>query len=430
MKYLLQIFFFCLVVNIDLYGQDWININPHFDYPDSSLYNYSGFFVNENEGWFKKGYPGNLWHTNDGGKTWEKQINGTYIWLADLNFIDTSHGWVIGYDLSSGNSNFIMITKDGGKNWRKYSAPIFSCITFSDSLNGFAGGDSIYATADGGITWQSQQSDTGITFGIYNIYFIDNKNGWAVGPSGMGTDAGLILNTTDGGKYWKVNKNPSSIFGYRIYFTDSLHGYVVGSDPPVFEGVINITSDGGKSWQIKDLPCTWLNDIVFTDDSTGWAVGDYGFIWRTSDRGLNWTQIESGTNSDLKRIFFFHNGKVGYIFGSNSTLLKYDKTVVDVQNHSPSLPSSFRLYQNYPNPFNPTTRIDYDISQSGPVLLTIYDLLGREVRVLVNEEKKQGNYTVTWDGKNTYGREVSSGVYYYQLRTSFLSQTLKMVLIH
>ena len=115
-------------------------------------------------------------------------------------------------------------------------------------------------------------------FGIWDVYFVDRKYGWAVGGSSDLLDAGIILNTTDSGKYWKVNEHPSGVYGLGVYFSDSLHGYVVGSNPPIFEGVFQVTNDGGVRWKTHFLPCTWLNDVDFTDDSTGWVVGDYGFI--------------------------------------------------------------------------------------------------------------------------------------------------------
>jgi hypothetical protein len=158
-------------------------------------------------------------------------------------------------------------------------------------------------------------------------------------------------------------------------------------------------------------------------------VGDYGFIWHTTDRGLNWTKVESGTTSHLYRIFFFDNGNIGYIVGADSTLLKYEKTV-GVKEEQPALVTSFKVFQNYPNPFNSTTQIKFEIPEPGLVSLTMHDLLGKEVVTLLNEEKKQGACSVMWNGKNKYGKEVSLGIYFYQLRAgSFISRTQKMIIV-
>jgi hypothetical protein len=88
------------------------------------------------------------------------------------------------------------------------------------------------------------------------------------------------------------------------------------------------------------------------------------------------------------------------------------------------LPLQFRLYQNYPNPFNPTTKIKYEISKTGLVTLKVYDVLGREVATLVNEEKPSGIYEVEFDGSN-----LSSGVYFYRMRAGDFIDTKKFVLI-
>ena len=84
----------------------------------------------------------------------------------------------------------------------------------------------------------------------------------------------------------------------------------------------------------------------------------------------------------------------------------------------------FYLSQNYPNPFNPSTQIRYQISESGRVTLTVFDLLGREVRTLVDEQKQPGTYTVTFDGSG-----LASGVYFYRLQAGSFTTTRKLVLL-
>jgi exonuclease III len=93
---------------------------------------------------------------------------------------------------------------------------------------------------------------------------------------------------------------------------------------------------------------------------------------------------------------------------------------------SENIPTTFELKQNYPNPFNPTTVISYQLSVSSHVKLTVFDLLGREVSTLVNEEQKPGNYNSQFSIHNS---QLSSGVYFYQLKAGALVQTKKMVLL-
>ncbi|MEW6193676.1 MAG: T9SS type A sorting domain-containing protein [Bacteroidota bacterium] len=110
----------------------------------------------------------------------------------------------------------------------------------------------------------------------------------------------------------------------------------------------------------------------------------------------------------------------------------YSKFPTNVDDNNLLLPNQFQLYQNYPNPFNPSTTIEYSIpdvetlhgASLQNVTLKIYDILGREVTTLVNQKQSPGNYKIIFDGKN-----LSSGVYFYQLITNNFSQTRKMLLI-
>jgi hypothetical protein len=97
------------------------------------------------------------------------------------------------------------------------------------------------------------------------------------------------------------------------------------------------------------------------------------------------------------------------------------KSVSDVKIDMQTLkgiPTEFRLSQNYPNPFNPSTNIDYQLPVSGLVSLKVYDILGKEVSVLMNQEQKAGYYTLTWNGQNPSGRSVASGVYFYRVQVT------------
>jgi hypothetical protein len=106
-------------------------------------------------------------------------------------------------------------------------------------------------------------------------------------------------------------------------------------------------------------------------------------------------------------------------------LMSYIKSnPVGVEKISSSLPSNFTLEQNYPNPFNPTTNIRYSITLTSKVTLKIYDLLGREVQTLVNDEQTPGKYSVSLNAG-----KLSSGIYFYQLKAGDYSATKKLMLL-
>jgi uncharacterized repeat protein (TIGR01451 family)/TQXA domain-containing protein len=94
-----------------------------------------------------------------------------------------------------------------------------------------------------------------------------------------------------------------------------------------------------------------------------------------------------------------------------------------------SVPLSFNLAQNYPNPFNPSTIIRYDLPSAGKVVIKIYDLLGKEVKTLVNEEKNAGTFSAEWNARNNDGRSVASGIYLYKITTGNFVSIKKMTLL-
>ena len=98
--------------------------------------------------------------------------------------------------------------------------------------------------------------------------------------------------------------------------------------------------------------------------------------------------------------------------------------VTGIDENGKEVPHQFSLYQSYPNPFNPTTQIRYDVPARSYVLIRIFDMLGRQVTTLVNEEKGAGQYTVTWNAKNA-----ATGIYWYRMEAGAFSSVRKMLLL-
>ncbi|MFQ5753345.1 MAG: FlgD immunoglobulin-like domain containing protein, partial [bacterium] len=94
-----------------------------------------------------------------------------------------------------------------------------------------------------------------------------------------------------------------------------------------------------------------------------------------------------------------------------------------------SLPREFALYQNYPNPFNPDTQISYDLPKSTDVSLKIYNLMGQQVKTLVDEAQPAGQHIIRWDGTNNFGTRVASGVYVYVIKAGDFVQSKRMTLL-
>ncbi|MCI0493958.1 T9SS type A sorting domain-containing protein, partial [candidate division KSB1 bacterium] len=93
------------------------------------------------------------------------------------------------------------------------------------------------------------------------------------------------------------------------------------------------------------------------------------------------------------------------------------------------LPQSYALAQNYPNPFNAQTVIEYQLPQAGHVKLVVYNLLGQEIKTLINKNHEAGQYNLVWNGKDNLGQAVPSGVYFYRIQAEGFTETKKMLLL-
>jgi hypothetical protein len=177
------------------------------------------------------------------------------------------------------------------------------------------------------------------------------------------------------------------------------------------------------------------NDTIFvteTDTASDWAYCMCYFDMCASITGLQ-SGIYFVEVFRYMPLFYpdttFYIGYTSFTFGGSALGFSsqsfqsecYDITEI---NGGEKYPKEYTLGQNYPNPFNPSTTIRYQIPDRSFVTLKIYDLLGREVAALVNEEKPAGTYELTWNAEG-----LPSGVYFYQLRTGSFTGTGKMVFL-
>jgi N-acetylneuraminic acid mutarotase len=115
----------------------------------------------------------------------------------------------------------------------------------------------------------------------------------------------------------------------------------------------------------------------------------------------------------------------GYHFWSDS----FSIVITGISETERNFPMEYSLKQNYPNPFNPTTTIKYDLPNTSEVVLRIYNTLGQEVATLTNETQTAGEKSIVWDGRDKFGKQVSSGVYIYRLEAGDYVKSRKMVLL-
>jgi hypothetical protein len=177
---------------------------------------------------------------------------------------------------------------------------------------------------------------------------------------------------------------------------------------------------------------------------------DTCFVMASGNGGEDWTRVATITGIqgpsfvydefDISSVLSpdDHDYRIGFRMvteGSSPTFLFIDDIgwavgpTTGVEDTPAGLPRSLSLSQNYPNPFNPQTNLSFALPQSSHVTLDVYDLLGRRVIRLVDGEMKAGDYVVTWDGKDSEGGEVSSGIYFYRLSTDYAVRQEKMTLL-
>lgn len=179
---------------------------------------------------------------------------------------------------------------------------------------------------------------------------------------------------------------------------------------------------------------TWKDERDF-NYATGNEAGDMMVAYST-DRGNTWSVPEFATDAGDSSLAFkagalFPNGDYGVNYemmassgGSIRVFFRKRVGVVTSHQEDNDVPRAFALLQNYPNPFNPSTRIPFSIRAVGNVTLKVYDILGREVRTLVNENLQAGSYEVTFNAEG-----LASGVYLYRLQGGSYSETKKLILL-
>jgi hypothetical protein len=117
------------------------------------------------------------------------------------------------------------------------------------------------------------------------------------------------------------------------------------------------------------------------------------------------------------------------VYGGRIDMGAYENQNVVVNTDEDLIPLVTRLNQNYPNPFNPETKINYSLKENSKVSLNIYNIKGQKVKQLVSDQLSAGQHSVVWNGTDDNGISVSSGIYFYKLKTDNFEKTRKMILM-
>jgi len=371
----------------------------------------SAFFVDSLNGF---AYPASsgLYKTTDGGINWNvlniPKLNSNIskiIFYANNTLLGVGNGGTIIQSTDSGNSWDI-------KNIGSSDNLVSICSTIDDKIFINSESKKIYRSTDKGNTWNTYSLDTMYYYPI-SLSFSNSLDGFGV------SYYETSIKTTDGGNTWfKIPPIIPGVSMFAVKFVNQNVGYVIGGDK------IAKTTDSGNSWTIKySAGGSQLNDITTYGDSVIWVVGQ-DKILKTTDAGESW-HLQTFSPYHYLTTTFCINTMVCFAVGDHGTLYKATNggSVTSIEKPEKEI-SNYSIQQNYPNPFNPSTIIDYQIPKSGLVTLKVYDILGREIATLVNEEKPAGNYKIIFNGTN-----LTSGIYFYKIQAGNFSSIKKMILI-
>ena len=404
--------FIIFSLNPVLKAQEWSYVDQTF-VPEGNYRLFHGCFIDDQNGWFSDYYPGIVFRTKNGGGQWTQIFDTVNTWLHDMTFIDTLYGWIIAENISV-RDPFLLKTKNGGQSWEKIEIPTVFTLFMLDTVKGFAAGNSIYKTTDGGYSWTLQQIDTTIRFSITEIYFTDENHGWAVGYNNEYTDAGIIFKTDDGGNLWKANL-PDTYPLMAVHFSDTLRGCAVGTSA-FLTGMVMHTEDGGKNWSDEVLPVGILNDVYYIADGLIYIVGWDGAFCVSTDNGYTWQPIETGATIDLHQIIFTDNGQTGYVLGDDNTLIKYVSGSLNVGNVRQGEDLKLSICPNMVNSDCSSLQIQVTLKDEYYVTLRIYDVTGQEIEKIYNGYQAQGVYKTFWTIKG-----FPQGIYFCRMQLRNLS---------
>ena len=382
--------------------------------------------------------------SSDGGVSWITVCSGTEggLGLSDVTFPTHDIGYALFQD---GHS--LGKTTDSGKTWTWFDTggPTGSCIFFTSPTRGFL---PPYMTIDGGATWHTMPGasyGSDISFADYNNGIIwdykgpyrttDGGETWSYystveftdfdAVSFVGRDLGVavggnrIARTTSGGISWSSHASGTSSALHGVAMNNTQMGVAIGDG-----GTIIRTSDGGMTWfPVQSGTTEYLMAISFPDALNGTIIGYSGVVLTTNDGGETWTRQRRVPAAGAQAVSFC-DLNVGVMVGGTAILRTTNGGVTAAPSPSPSIPSITSLEQNYPNPFNPQTTIEFTLPGRQFVELKVFDLLGREVAVLVNEVLEPGMHRRSLDGTS-----LASGVYFYRLHSELGTFTNKMLLL-
>lgn len=400
---------------------------------------YEVYFVNQNTGFFTtdNNLSGQIYKTTNAGNSWYLVYSGDLL-VQKMEFAG-QHGYSACYNLLNQKGD-ILKTSDFGESWTPANiVSIEGCtdIYVNESqvhVSAFLG--DMFHSSNNGNAWTYDS-----TLSLYVLNSIGNFN------NTLHITSAYMMYKQVNQETWQYVSH-HGIYSFGGFTIHNNNMYIGGDNLSATHPAITYTSNYGESWVVQELPQAGaVRTIEFVGDD-GYAVGDIGsdyyrgnYINNTqtfsfSENTLNgciWRKRKTDTTWVVDYILpmtnwfgFLKICKAGpdlWVAGGDGIILK-NRGIISGISSSANQTTDYSLSQNYPNPFNPTTTISFSIPTTAKITLSIFDVNGRKLETLINEQKSPGNYEVEFDGSN-----FSSGTYFYKITVGEFTETKRMVLI-
>lgn len=369
-----------MVSNSQQYGWKYIGNNI----PGDSMYHDLSdlFFISDDEGWITSSTHAEIYHTTDGGETFEVQTTPLGATVA-IHMLDENFGY------AGGDGGWIYKTENGGDEWTMLGSIGTMVLDISFPAGTSPDNPIGYACGGSGNVWE-------ITSTLTNL-----NSGSSTDFSGISATSVNNVFVCGGNRIYYYNGisfvsqvAPAGTFN-DIHFINDQEGWVVGNG-----GRIGGTPNGGDYWTQQanpDLQNRGLYCVFFIDSNRGWAVGFEGILLQTTDGGNTWTEVGENLQNFFYNGVHFTSATNGYIVGNNRTLLKYTE-VSSVEDNA----RTFR-FELFPNPADESVRINCSEfkTESGTI-----EILATEGKTLQKQTVAKGNKVIEMDLK-----DLTTGMY-------------------
>ncbi len=390
---------------------------------------------------------------------------------AQWEFKEIQNGYItspisVNNILFSLSNHVLFVSTDNGYSWEIHNnqppISVGKICQYENIL--YAIGDTLYRSSDNGNNWEIIDNGinnirildvTGFNDTLYaksetKIFIsIDNGLSWELMAENIWGHQILVNNTAvfvasaGGGLFWSIDRCKTwqnQMFGMSTCIVQSA---IISGDNILVGCSSTYNPRGGNQYLTFKHYLTGAFLQVYGDISRAFLSFDKYLLMvtrskvlRSIDMGETWQNFDNGiieVNNDPYNFFSAGiNSEYLFVCGSYTSSNRFgiwrrsvsEITGIQSKNYIGEISSIYKLSQNYPNPFNPTTTIEYEIPKRSYVIVGIFNVLGKSIETLVNQEQASGKYNITFDASR-----LSSGIYFYSLHTNGFIQTRKMILI-